>query len=608
MLADMARMYPAEFVVTDSRDMGQVGERIVYDALKQMPDDWTVIHNCWRHVLDDKRRPGHEEHITYEADFILLIPRRGILVLEVKNWLSAKVENGLWFRRGTDGRYEAVKHGSPLNQAYLAARYLREELDKKFRWGFDGTSRMEFRCAAVLLGKVENYQNISEVPKDKKAINEQLLPACNRPVPRDEVYDRLYLCGTSALQDNLQERLEKLFCYNNPTSEEELDDVRRYLLQNMMLHVDAAEANSILNTAAAPLCRVLPMLEESPVGVHVAGCAGSGKSSMLCAEAARLALAEGSARVCITCFNYNLAEYLRSHAALKTASVRRFDSSSILVLDNFQTILTRLCSWMGEPLPKDFFSTGTLDTFAQRVQAEGRHCFNHIFVDEAQDFPPEWWKLIRAMLAPGGKLYLFSDAGQVIFGGEGGMPELPVRLRLKHNLRNSAQIATFGAAINGGDACALPLQGPEVTVYPPLDDSHQRADAVKEAINNLLAENYALQDIVVLTPWRRKNSLKDPLLAELIDFPADEETRENAAERLRRCLSPSSTRVLGETIKAYKGLESLAVILTDISAPHEGPDSGFTPNELYVACTRARYRLIIIPTASGVEFLKQLKY
>jgi superfamily I DNA/RNA helicase len=145
-------------------------------------------------------------------------------------------------------------------------------------------------------------------------------------------------------------------------------------------------------------------------------------------------------------------------------------------------------------------------------------------------------------------------------------------------------------------------------VYPPLDDSHQRAGAVKEAINNLLAENYALQDIVVLTPWRKKTSLKDAQLAELIDFPADEETRENAAGRLRRCFSPSSSRVLGVTIKAYKGLESLAVILTDISAPREGEDSGFTPNELYVACTRARYRLIIIPTTSGVEFLKQLNY
>ena len=214
--------------------------------------------------------------------------------------------------------------------------------------------------------------------------------------------------------------------------------------------------------------------------------------------------------------------------------------------------------------------------------------------------------MVRAMLRPGGKLYLFTDAGQQLYGYDHSLPDLPVRLRLRHNLRNSAQIASFCAPISGGADSVLPLQGPEVEVLPAAETPTERAIAVKSAIERLQSEHYAINDIVVLTPWRRNTSLKDPLLAELVDFPADGETRENADERLSRCLAPGSVRVLGETIKAYKGLESPAVILTDIAAPKEGRTSGFTPNEFYVACTRARLRLIIIPTHSGAEYIQQL--
>ena len=601
----MARMFPSAFTVSSPLNSGEIGERMVYDALRRLPDDWTVIHNCWRHLLVKGKKKSNPRHVTYEADFVVLIPGKGVLVLEVKNWQRAKVENGRWYRGSATG-YEPVNHDSPLNQAFLAMKNLRTELEKTYRWGHDGRSRLEMRCMAVLLGKISNYAALGETEFDTPAVDEQLRD-CSAPVPRNEIYDHLYLCGSEALDMNLQQRMESLFCFNNGTTAAELDEVRRYLLQNLVFRMDAATATAIINSAAAPLTQVLPMLEQSPVGVHVEGSAGSGKSTMLCCEAARLALKgrqqATSGRVLVTCFNYNLAEYLRVQGAMRFAGVQRFDGSAPLVLDNFQTIVRRLCAMVGIPVPENLFVPGAMAPVIAAIEGKAECSFAHIFVDEAQDFMPEWWELLQAMLCTGGKLYLFSDRGQQLYTCESSQPELPVRLTLRHNLRNSSNIANFCPPPGVGAQVVLPLQGPEVEVLPASDVPGDRAIAVRECIERLLTENYSLHDIVVLTPWRRNTSLKDPHLKELVDFPADGETRENADSRLRRCLSPGSVRVLGETIKAYKGLESPAVILTDISAPREGANSGFTPNELYVACTRARYRLIIIPTGSGAEYL-----
>lgn len=582
---------------------------MVYDALRQMPEDWIVIHNCWRHLLV-KRKKSNRMHISYEADFIVLIPGRGVVVLEVKNWQRAKVENGRWYRGCADGGYEPVSHDSPLNQAFLAMKNLRSELDKSFRWGAESHKRLEFRCMAVLLGRVGNYENLSETEYDAEAVDAQAKSCGCEEVPRNEIYDRLYLCGAESLGSGLRERLEQLFCFNNPSTAEDLDVIRRYLLQNMVMRIDARTAASIINAAAAPLIRILPMLSESPGGVWVEGCAGSGKSTMLCCEAARLVLQARQlarrVRVLVLCFNFNLAEYLRVQSAMRLAGVKHFDAVSPLVLDNFQTAIERICADSGLPCPTNLFMPGALQDVCKALRSGTCYAFDHIFVDEAQDFPSEWWELVQAMLKPGGKLYLFSDAGQRLYSEAGGIPELPVRLRLRDNLRNTAQIADFCAPILGEEGAALPLQGPEVEVLPAIDDTQERAQAVKETIQRLQQENFALCDIVALTPWRRNNSLKDPLLAELVDFPADGETRVNADARLSRCLAPGAERVLGETIKAYKGLESAAVILTDINAPRDEVGSGFTSNELYVACTRARMRLIIIPTSAGAEYLKKM--
>ena len=474
---------------------------------------------------------------------------------------------------------------------------------------------MEFRSLAVLLGKAENYADLEEVREDEYAVEQLRKAPGYRYYRRDEIYDRLYLCGADALGEGLQAHIESLFCFGNDNSVEEMEEVRRYLLQNLVLRQDAATVNRIVELAAAPLAALLPMLEESPGGFHIEGCAGSGKSCMLCEEAARLARRakekRSGQRYLVLCYNLNLAEYLRANKALKAAGVCRYDTYSPLVLDNFHTVANRICTWEGlSPAGADgHFAPETLQVLVERVQSNPRYAVDAILVDEAQDFSADWWPVVQAMLRPGGKLYLFSDSGQRLYARAGQLPELPVRLKLRHNLRNTQAIAAFGSAALSEERPEtefLPIIGPDVEVMAASDSPAERAASVRAAIEKLRNEGFAMNDIVALTPWRKNTSLKEDLLADVVDFPADGETREKADKRLKNCASDKASRILGETIKAFKGMESPAVILTDISAPRDAENSGFTSAEFYVACTRARYRLIIIPTSSGAQYVREL--
>ncbi|MGB2738639.1 MAG: NERD domain-containing protein, partial [Candidatus Nanopelagicales bacterium] len=53
-------------------------EQLVYEALKKLPAHWVVIHSLGLHVWGS--RFAHDG----EADFVLLSPKAGLLLLEAK--------------------------------------------------------------------------------------------------------------------------------------------------------------------------------------------------------------------------------------------------------------------------------------------------------------------------------------------------------------------------------------------------------------------------------------------------------------------------------------------------------------------------------------------
>ena len=73
----MARIIPS--IVTREDFNGSYGEEQLYEALSNLPDEYTVFHSVRWH----KKQIGKGVQWG-EADFTIYNPRRGILVVEVK--------------------------------------------------------------------------------------------------------------------------------------------------------------------------------------------------------------------------------------------------------------------------------------------------------------------------------------------------------------------------------------------------------------------------------------------------------------------------------------------------------------------------------------------
>ncbi len=94
------------------------GERELFERLKADPHTagWIVLHS-----LDIAE---HRRQISGEIDFLILVPRMGVLVLEVKAHRQIRCENGQWYY----GTGQAPELKSPFRQAAEGMHSIRVKL------------------------------------------------------------------------------------------------------------------------------------------------------------------------------------------------------------------------------------------------------------------------------------------------------------------------------------------------------------------------------------------------------------------------------------------------------------------------------------------------
>ncbi len=588
----MATMYPMKV-----EEQAQCGEQSVYEELRKLPEDWVVFHDCWQHY-----RRGRE-YVNYEADFIVLVPKLGIVCIEVKDWaVPVRIEQGEW-QHLHHGEWRGMgRKRSPLNQAFLASKELAKGLRR--RGIFTPYGRYEVRCLAVLLNQVP--------PGMEKPIRED---AAIIRQAGDPAVETLYVCGREALCHGLRERLESLFVYNNDSMTPELmRAVVSFLAPSLLFKLDIAGYTEVMERAAAPIARLLPMLDMSRGGILVEGCAGSGKTVMACTEAARLAArfeAAGSdERILLLCFNRQLAAALAASPQLAPYTQGETPRMDISTLHAFA--IDRYLKPLG--LEQLLNSTGNGDILtaeAVRAVAQQLHpSYAAVFVDEAQDFRRDWWDdIILRVLQPGGRLRVFADANQNLFRRGNELPDLPTRVTLSTNLRNVRQIAAFSTVLLPAELRMemLPLSGPAVAIAPGSNDPAERAATVAAMMESIRRQFHTRPcEMVVLSPWRTANPRCSLSLVPGLDAPPPKrEEAEAALARHRRCRELGAEQSLGDTIRSFKGLEAPFVILTDLPGTDEGSHSYFSLNDLYVACTRARYGLVIVPTVDAEEEIRR---
>lgn len=108
----MARLIP-NFI----HDSAPPGEKELFATLRDQLQrhDWVVMHSL--------NLPRHLRRNAGEIDFLIMIPGKGILVLEVKSHGSVRYQNGVW----SLGNEEPTVRG-PFKQAAEAMYSLKKDL------------------------------------------------------------------------------------------------------------------------------------------------------------------------------------------------------------------------------------------------------------------------------------------------------------------------------------------------------------------------------------------------------------------------------------------------------------------------------------------------
>ena len=96
-------------------------EKPVHRALAQLADPWRVFHSvAWQSVRKGRQGDG-------EADFVLLHPAHGLIVIEAKGG-SIRLENGEWFSIGRGGKHPIDPFEQAVASKHALVGYLRDSI------------------------------------------------------------------------------------------------------------------------------------------------------------------------------------------------------------------------------------------------------------------------------------------------------------------------------------------------------------------------------------------------------------------------------------------------------------------------------------------------
>jgi hypothetical protein len=594
------------------------GEKRVSERLEQkLEDDYLLWYDV--PVGLKQRHP----------DFVVFHPRRGLLVLEVKDWKADTIRHAdsTQFTLVTDRGL--VRETSPLLQARAYALEIGVVLERDPALRYPEGSRyagkliMPWGWGVVLA-------NITRKQFDEGALGE-VLPE-HLVICRDEIYDTVE-------SEALQERLWAMFpqVYPVALTLPQIDRVRWHLFPELRVEAGSGQFGLFGPTDAAvrpleipDLIKVMDgqqeQLARSLGGEHrvIHGVAGSGKTMILGFRAMQLAR-EMSKPILVLCYNKTLA------ARLEQLIGERGLSEKVQVY-NFHKWCRKMLVAYHEPLPpgsgKAFFEALPPAVIAGVDRGQiPRAQYGAVLIDEGHDFEPDWYKLIVQMIDPdtNSLLVLYDDA-QNIYGNPKrrkiSWKSLGVQAQgrttiLKLNYRNTLEILSvarsfaqdlLAARLDEADGDGVPLIAPESAGRRGAVPELVRTDTARAQMDVLIARlrdehthgrPYSEMAVIYRNQWEGEKLHEELKRLEIPSRLAD-----NAGKQTLFVVEDSVKLV---TMHSSKGLEFPFVIIPGIGGlPKEGQSEADEARLLYVAMTRATEHLLLIHHLDSV-FSKRIR-
>lgn len=552
-------------------------------------------------------------------DFVIIHPRRGILILETKDWKLDTIRNAsrqAW-EIVPDGQLKVVKN--PLEQARHGAIQVVRALERDaqlihaeglhqgklaFPWGhgvvFTNITRKQFMDAGLDHAIDAHYA-----------------------ICKDEMLE-------SAEPEEFQQRLWQMFphAFGKAISLPQLERVRWIMFPEVRVPVQSALFAQDQDDDVPDIMRVMDLQQEQlarSLGeghrvIH--GVAGSGKTMILGYRAEHLAKFPSSKPILVLCYNKPLAQKLEATFAAKGLAER-------VHVRNFHKWCRDQLVAYGQPVPEGFGDKvfqAQVDNVIRGVERNqipsGQ--YQAVLIDEGHDFQPEWLKLVTQMVDPEtNSLLVLYDSAQDIYGKSKarGFSFKSVGIQasgrttiLRINYRNTKQIlqtanlvaAKFlspeeqdddGVPVVRPVSCGREGEEPLIIRLPKASDEAAR---IADVLASAHEEGHAWGDMAVLC---RKQAQMEEVGRVLKARKLPHHVRKSSGD-----FDPLANTIKVMTMHASKGLEFPVVALCGVGQmPPTGEDEKEEARLFYVAATRATQKLVITGGKDGklVEALSQ---
>ncbi len=587
------------------------GERRLAERLEQKLDDDYLL---WYDVPIGPKQT--------HPDFVVLHPRRGLLILETKDWRLDTIQ------RATRQMWEITPAGqlkvviNPLAQARHCAIQVVNALERDpqlVQSGGDHRGKLAFPWGhGVVLTRITRKQF------EAAGLGEAIEP--HYVICSDEMTE-------AADPEEFQQRLWAMFphAFGGAMSLPQLDRVRWIMFPEVRVQTQGALFDDSDAEAELPsIMRVMDLQQEQlarSLGdghrvIH--GVAGSGKTMILGYRAEYLAKANtpASKPILILCYNEPLAVKLESVMQAKglgdKVHARHFHKWCRDQLVTYGQTLP------AQGMPVDAKMVEMVQRVIQGVDRKqipsGQ--YQAILIDEGHDFAPEWLRLVTQMVDPttNSLLLLYDDAQSIYersrtkqfsFKSVGVQAQGRTTI-LKINYRNTKQILQTASLIaadlltaDDRDDDGIPLLKPiscgrdgEAPLIIRLPTLRDEAIAIADHLSNAHHDGHAWGDMAILCADRHTRDLCARVLhqrkipVQMRIGPGD--------------FDPASDTVKVMTMKVSKGLEFPVVALPGVGhMPAQGEDEQEAARVFYVAATRATQTLLIGASGGG-EFGKML--
>lgn len=557
----MARMIPSVI----SPEIKSNAERKIFEWFRDDPETegWVVLHSLGI--------ANHRTVLYGELDFFVIAPKLGVFALEVKGG-RVSCNEGIWSFTNKYGKTTSKARG-PFAQANEGMFSLIDAIKLKFG--------QRHRLSNLLFGTGVVFPDIEFQVDGTEGEQWQVFDM------RDGQSVSNYI---RRLSQNTKRKWEEQFGYFPKEKMPDAKDVKELatMLRGnfdkvMSIGKKIGYAEESLIALTEEQFRCLDQLEDNPRCL-IRGAAGTGKT-LLAIEEVKRSVALGQ-KVAFFCYNSMLAGWLKQ---LFEAVNPEMQPAFVGTIHSW---LLQVANSAGEKIRLD---VDELDEFYKKelpllaIDALDLNpvSYDKIVIDEAQDIlGTDAFEVLDAVLKGGlerGKWAIFGDfTRQAIYQNADKVDKMIeqldnrtsfIRFKLKINCRNTKFIGDEIKCITGFDSGSYiwsKIEGVPVE-HKIFNSQDEQMKHLEDLISNLCADGISAENITILSPYKRKNSV----VAGISNLRVKDYTPQVAG------------KVTFSTIQAYKGLENTVIIMTDIeSFEHE--------QLMYVGLSRARSGLFIL--------------